>query len=129
MIRRLCTLAIAVVAFSLTACANDAGGDGAAAPAPVSSAPALPSDPGVPTGEPSGGPVDSSSKTVSGVVEAGVEPGCLLLDEHLLIFDDPALKADAEPGSSVTVTGSVQEGTMTTCMQGTPFLVTSVRAN
>lgn len=127
MIRRLSTLVIAVVAFSLAACANNAG-DEAAAPAPASSA-ALPSDASDPTGEPSGGPVDGAGKSLSGVVVAGVEPNCLLLDEHLLIFDDEALKAQAKPGASVTVTGRAQEGTMTTCMQGTPFLVTSIRAN
>jgi hypothetical protein len=67
------------------------------------------------------------AKTLTGTITAGVEPGCLLLDNHLLIFKNPTLKAQAKAGTKVTVTGKVQEGMMSTCMQGTPFEVTSLQ--
>ncbi|MFI5938573.1 hypothetical protein [Actinoplanes sp. NPDC051494] len=70
-----------------------------------------------------------AEQTISGTISAGVEAGCLLLDDHLLIIEDEGLRALAVPGTSVTVTGSTRSGMMTTCMQGTPFAVTSLRAN
>ena len=71
----------------------------------------------------------AGEQTISGTINAGVEPGCLLLDDHLLIFKDKALQALAVAGASVTVTGSPQDGMMSTCMQGTPFAVSTIRAN
>ena len=71
--------------------------------------------------------------TLTGTVAAGVEPGCLLLKttdgDHLLIFDDDAMEKSAEVGSKVTVVGKPDPGLMTTCMQGEPFVVSSVAAN
>jgi hypothetical protein len=64
-------------------------------------------------------------------VSAGVEPGCVVLSgpggSHLLIFEDPALKSRAAEGAQVVVTGRAEPSMMTTCQQGTPFLVTDVR--
>ena len=115
-----------LVALALAGCAN---GDPAGAPAPAPSAPPASSAPPAPTEEsapvkPSAG----STTTLTGTIAAGVEPNCLLLDKHLLIINDPAQRAAAKPGATVTVTGRVEQGMMTTCQQGTPFVVTALRA-
>lgn len=118
---RMTLLATAAMALSVAGCANGTSGsvDQAGAPAPASSAAPSPS-----------APVSSSggTRTISGTVTAGVEPGCLLVDDHLLIFEDEKLKAAAQEGATVTVTGRTEPGMMTTCMQGTPFVVTAIRA-
>jgi hypothetical protein len=74
-----------------------------------------------------------SGEAISGTVTAGVEPNCLLLTgdgkPHLLVFADPAMKAKAKVGAVVTVVGTAKPAQMTTCQQGTPFLVTSLTVN
>lgn len=118
MIRRLSVFAALVAVLSVTGCARS--DDGVAPGAPVSPPAAAP-------------PSDAGAQTLTGTVVAGVEPGCLLLegdgDPHLLIFDDESLRAAAEVGAEVTVVGRAESGMMTTCQQGTPFVVTSVRPN
>jgi len=117
-----------LVALALAGCANGAASS-SSSPAPVTPSAAVPSA-AVPTEEPSiSKPADTGSKTLTGTISAGVEANCLLLDDHLLIFDDAALKATAKVGATVTVTGSAKPGMMTTCQQGTPFIVTAIRAN
>lgn len=69
--------------------------------------------------EPSGSPT-----TLTGTVSVGVEVGCLLIDGYLLIGGDRAVLRE---GARVTVTGRVDEGIMTTCQQGIPFVVSSAR--
>ncbi|MGA5303597.1 hypothetical protein ACPCHT_26980 [Nucisporomicrobium flavum] len=118
-------LAATALALSVAGCAN--GGGDAAEPAGAP-APQTPASSAVPTEEPST-PVDTRTRTISGTITAGVEPGCLMLDDNLLIIRDEKLRPAAKDGASVTVTGRSQPGTMTTCMQGTPFLVTAIRAN
>ena len=80
-----------------------------------------------PSTEPSAG---GAAETLTGTVEAGVEPDCKLIRDnagnHVLYFDDPLLKTKAPVGKKVTVTGHSKSGMMTTCQQGTPFIVTSV---
>jgi hypothetical protein len=103
-------------------------------------APGSPSAPGgtstsaEPSTEPSGGQPSAGAETLTGTVQAGVEPGCLLLKasagkDHLLLFDEQSLKAQAKPGSSVTVTGTAKPTQLTTCQQGIPFFVTSLRVD
>jgi len=80
-----------------------------------------------PSTEPSAG---GAAETLTGTVEAGVEPDCKLIRDnagnHVLYFDDPLLKSQAPVGKKVTVTGHSKPGMMTTCQQGTPFIVTSI---
>lgn len=123
-----------LLALALAGCANSGSGDSAGAPvAPPSSAAAATS--AAPTSaaptEESGTtkPPAAGAQTLTGTIAAGVEPNCLLLENHLLIINDPALRASAKAGATVTVTGTVAEGMMSTCQQGTPFLVTALRAN
>ena len=114
-------------------CANNAT-DSGAAPAPAPSASDvvdLPTTkPSGPVGEPTSGRPVAGGQTITGTVTAGVEPGCLLLADssgsHLLIFDDPAMRADAAVGSKVKIVGKAQPNMMSTCQQGVPFIVVSV---
>jgi hypothetical protein len=62
--------------------------------------------------------------TVTGGVEAGVEPGCRLLRTtdrlYLLIGGD---RTRMSAGSRLTVRGQVEPDLMSTCQQGTPLRV------
>jgi hypothetical protein len=141
-IRRMSVLTVVLAAVLAAAgCARDDESAGAPAAAPPAAAPSpSPATPGttelpatdLPLPDKSA-PGAAGATTISGTVTAGVEPNCLLLTgagtDHLLIFADPAMRADAAVGAKVTVTGQAQPGQMTTCQQGTPFLVTSVRPN
>ncbi|MFG1609382.1 hypothetical protein [Actinoplanes sp. NPDC049265] len=133
---------IAVLAALATAgCARGASTSPSAtspsSTSPSAASPASPSSPGLPESsdlpQPSKGgePGQTGAQTITGKISKGVEPGCLLLtagsQSHLLVFDDAALKAEAKEGATVVVTGRSDPGLMTTCQQGTPFLVTAVR--
>jgi hypothetical protein len=101
---------------------------------PSASASAKPGDPlpipnrsgGVhpgPTGIPIGTP---KPVTVDGIIESGVEPGCKVLTagstEYLILGG-----ADVPMGVPVRVEGTLQPGVLSTCQQGTPLRVTSVK--
>jgi hypothetical protein len=122
-----------LVALALGGCANGGSGDSAGAPAPPpSSVPAATSPAATspaPTQESGTTKPPGGTQTLTGTITAGVEPNCLLLEDHLLIINDPKLQSAAKEGATVTVTGRVEQGMMTTCQQGTPFVVTALRAN
>jgi len=110
--------------LALTACAEGSGQDaGDAAPTPggtvSTSPPSLPPSSSGPAGE----------LTLTGVVEDGVEMGCMLLrangESYLLLGGDRAL---ITAGQRITVRGRPDPGLVTTCQQGTPFVVAEVRA-
>ena len=66
--------------------------------------------------------------TVTGTVTAGVEPGCLLLEDRaggrfLLVGGE---RAELTPGRRVAVTGRVDRGLLSTCQQGEPLVVASI---
>ncbi|MEU3453915.1 hypothetical protein ABZ671_09965 [Micromonospora sp. NPDC006766] len=106
---------------TLAACASPGSTGGPAASASSPNPSATPSDPTAPTGPASASP---GTTTLTGTVQAGVEPSCLLLDGNLLVGGPrEALK----PGARVTVTGHAQPDLMTTCQQGTPFVVEAVK--
>lgn len=129
-ISRPIVLAALLAALVTSGCARDGDAPATepAAPPPASASPDLPAVPSTDLPAPSKpAPGEAGASTLTGTVSAGVEPGCLVLDGHLLVFDDPALKSKAEPGAQVTVSGRADPGLMTTCQQGTPFLVTAVR--
>ncbi|MCI4064284.1 hypothetical protein MRQ36_17450 [Micromonospora sp. R77] len=132
-------LAVLVVCAALSACGGQGGGPASPSPtgaAPVpsstspdpsaSATPSAPADP-LPTLPPRGGPSKPpgpGGTTLTGTVQGGVEPNCLLLDGNLLIGGPRDL---LRPGAKVTVTGRPQPDMMTTCQQGTPFVVESAR--
>ena len=116
-----CLLAGLLVA----ACAEPGDGDGGAGQGATTTTPAT-STTTAPT-EPTrtGGPV-----TVVGTVAAGVEPGCLLLEAEdggsfLLVGGE---RAELRPGRRLAVTGRVDRGLLSTCQQGEPLVVASVKA-
>lgn len=117
------------VALTLLVCLAGCAGNNASSSAGSAETPASssPSSSPAPSVEPSESGV---AETLTGTVEAGVEPNCKLIRDdagsHTLYFDDPSLKTQAAVGKTVTVTGHSKPGMMTTCQQGTPFIVTSV---
>ncbi|MET7370937.1 hypothetical protein [Micromonospora arida] len=91
-------------------------------PSPATGTPTVP--PGVKTPKPGGPstPPGVGATTLSGTLQGGVEPGCVLLDGYLLLGGPRDVLM---PGARVEVTGRVEPGMMTTCQQGTPFVVTA----
>ncbi|WP_084424206.1 hypothetical protein [Kibdelosporangium aridum] len=78
-----------------------------------------------PSTKPTGG---GGEVVVEGVVVAGVEASCVLLetgaDNYLLLGADPQI---AVPGRRITVRGKVEPGMATFCMQGTPLAVSEAK--
>jgi hypothetical protein len=79
-------------------------------------------DPGSP------GSASPAELVLSGTVEAGVEPGCVVLrasgQTYLLLGGD---RARLSQGGAITVRGRTDPGLMTTCQQGTPLRVLELR--
>jgi hypothetical protein len=125
MIRR--AVVPAALFLALTAgCANNTNAPIESGGAPESAAVATPTPPAAaPSVSAAAG-----ETTLTGTVTAGVEPKCLLLKDgtgdHLLIVEDEKMRSALQVGATVTVTGKTEEGMMTTCMQGKPFVVSSV---
>ena len=59
---------------------------------------------------------------LTGIIGAGVEPGCLMLGRYQLIGGPRDL---LKPGVRVRVNGRAEPTMITTAQQGTPFVVTS----
>jgi hypothetical protein len=98
--------------------------EGLPTPTPSGAVPTDPAQPAPPV--PTGGSTDkpSAPMTLTGTVQAGVEPNCVLLDGYLLLGGP---REQLRSGSRVTVTGRVQKDVMTTCQQGTPFMVETAK--
>jgi hypothetical protein len=80
-----------------------------------------------PSTNPGGGASASTSAsptTLTGVVAEGVEAGCLLIDNYLLVGGDRDI---VRAGARITVRGRVDRTLLTTCQQGTPFVVSSAQ--
>ncbi|SRR6266536_5684886 len=118
----------------MTGCASGSGtagpssgpGSASGAPAPTAPSPSAPS-PSAPS--PSAPSPSAGDITLSGPVEAGAEPGCLLLRANGRVYlltggDKNIVKA----GSTVTVRGHVVQ-VMSHCMQGEPFEVTEAHSS
>lgn len=76
-------------------------------------------------------PVTAGEITISGQVVEGVEAGCLLLQSgaemYLLILPRNMDRSALRTGRAATVRGRVELGMLTTCQQGTPFVVMEIR--
>ncbi|MEH0931911.1 hypothetical protein [Micromonospora sp. CPCC 205558] len=140
------TLRLAVpalaVCVALSACGSQGGAGGTPTPTPTGAQPVTSQPtpdpttspatvtpttrPGVKTPKPGGPstPPGVGATTLSGTVQGGVEPGCVLLDGYLLLGGPREVLT---PGTRVEVTGRVEPGMMTTCQQGTPFVVTAAQ--
>lgn len=86
---------------------------------PTGTATKNPGPPGIPIG--TGKPI-----TVDGVIEGGVEPGCKVLTSGSTMYLILGGK-DVPLGVPVRVEGILQPGVLSTCQQGTPLRVTSVK--
>jgi hypothetical protein len=137
--RALSALVVAGAVLLLAACGNatvqpgsgstdrpTAGTSASASPTAATPKP-VPSGGGTfhpgPTGIPVGSP---KTVTIDGVIEAGVEPGCKVLiagNTKFLILGGN----DVPMGVPVRVEGTLQPGVLSTCQQGTPLRVTSVK--
>jgi hypothetical protein len=118
-------LAVLVVAVALLGgCAgtdpDEPGGDVVS----PSASPSVPED--LPTPTPSGKPSGGELIEISGTVVEGVEMGCRLIDQYLLMPGPGINGADLRAGATLTVRGRVRQDMMTTCQQGTPFEVTEI---
>ncbi|MGC7102537.1 hypothetical protein ACPZ19_48375 [Amycolatopsis lurida] len=119
-VRRRCAIGTATV---LVAAVTGCGGPPTTEQPPGASPPRVTTP--VPTEAPPSG--ETGDVRVTGTVEAGVEPGCLLLEtgttRYLLIGGD---RSRLEPGQRMTITGSTQPGAPTTCMEGIPLTVDEI---
>ena len=110
----------------LAACAEpDRNDSGPAAGGATTTPTTLPGNP--PVTKPS--PPAEGELTVTGTVREGVEPGCMLLDvdrgdRYLLLGGE---KAELRAGARVQVTGRVDRGLLSTCQQGEPLVVRSIK--
>ena len=101
--------------------AGDGAGQGGAITAPTTAPTTVPDKRTEPTRP-------GVEVTVTGTVRAGVEPGCLLLEDQaggrfLLVGGE---RAELAPGRRVAVTGRVDRGLLSTCQQGEPLVVASI---
>jgi hypothetical protein len=142
-LRVLLAVPVAGAALLLSACGNatDQPGSGSAAPtsggpgsaAPTSAGPgsAAPSAAPTPSGGvhpgPTGIPIGKGMPiSVDGIIENGVEPGCKVLTTGSTMYLILGGK-DVPTGVPVRVEGVLQPGVLSTCQQGTPLRVTSVK--
>lgn len=116
----LLVLGAALAAAVLGGCASPDSSEPVTAPppsivAPASAAPSSPSSAG-------------GLLALHGTIQEGVEANCVLLvtdsKTYLLIGGD---RSALNSGAKLTVYGTPEPGLMTTCQQGTPFVVESVR--
>ncbi len=147
--RRLAAALFVLLGLVATGCATagsgDAGGTGGTGgsgrPGGTGGAggtvgPSAPSSTAAPTpittAAPTPSPTESGSPiTVDGVVEHGVEPGCLVLrtgsKSYLLLRSDGGQGAENVPVAvPVRVRGEVVTGIASYCQQGTPLVVRTV---
>lgn len=124
-------VAVLLVGCGQAASPSQPGGSVSASPDPTSSGSAsLPPPTGIPTITSSiGGTKGPGTMTIRGVIEEGVEAGCLILKaddgkSYLLLGGDRALITS---GGRLEAVGEPQPDIMTTCQQGTPFSVTQLR--
>lgn len=120
--RALWLVGVALLAATASGCARPATTPGSGGSVTSTPSPRL-SMPG--TGKPVG---SGPEITVSGVMRAGAEGRCLVLDtpggdQYQLLNADPSVVVE---GARLTVTGRVAHGVSTTCMQGKPFTVSQV---
>ena len=118
---RVALVGLVVAVFALAGCGGSAPSSGATPTVTISptsgSGSGDPSDPVLPPTVTTG-----PTRTLTGTPQRGVEAGCLLLDQYLLIGGDRAL---LDSGVEVRVTGHVDRSVMSFCQQGTPFVVES----
>jgi hypothetical protein len=125
--RQTSVLLLLAAAVLLAGCAEPDAGDGGAASGggPTTTTAPLPTtSPTTAPGSTGGGQV-----TVTGTVHAGVEPGCVLLHAdqgtiYLLVDGD---RGKLRAGGRVQVRGRPAPDLLSTCQEGEPLRVASIR--
>ncbi|WP_432831089.1 hypothetical protein [Dactylosporangium sp. CA-092794] len=115
----------------LVACASPDSSEPVSAPPPSIATPPGSGGPSLPaSGGPSLRPGDSSvvEVSVTGTVQDGVEPGCVLLatDSKTYLLVGPKRAELPKAGTRATVYGHPEPDLLSTCQQGTPFRVNRV---
>jgi Protein of unknown function (DUF5818) len=130
-LRSLAGLLLAVAL--LAACADPDAGDGGAATggsAPTTAPGTLPAAPTTSAPSPTTAPGSGRHRlTATGTLRDGVEPGCLLLEAdqgtvYLLVGGD---RGKLAAGNKVQVTGMLAPDLLSTCQEGKPLLVSSIK--
>jgi hypothetical protein len=89
------------------------------APVPVPSGGVQPGPTGIPVGT-------AKPVSIDGIIEEGVEPGCKVLTAGSTMYLILGGK-DVPTGVPVRVEGLLLPGVLSTCQQGTPLRVTSIK--
>lgn len=124
-------LAVVVLgaALFLAGCAQSGVGSSTAGSSPAGSSASATASQATPASPAPSPAVSASTMVLTGQVEAGVEPRCLILRDgtqsYQLLGGDPAV---VKVGARVRVTGHLAEGMMSYCMQGKLFQVTSAQS-
>jgi hypothetical protein len=130
-LRSLAGLLLAVA--MLAACADQDAGDGGGASGgsdPTTAPETLPPAPTTSTRPPTTAPASGKSQlTATGTLRDGVEPGCVLLEAdqgtvYLLVGGD---RGKLSAGGRVQVTGMLAPDLLSTCQEGKPLLVSSIK--
>jgi hypothetical protein len=129
-LRSLAGLLLAVAL--LAACADQDAGDGAASGGsePTTAPETLPTTPTTSAPSPTTAPGAGKNRlTATGTLRDGVEPGCLLLEAdqgtvYLLVGGD---RGKLTAGGRVQVTGMLAPDLLSTCQEGKPLLVSSIK--
>jgi hypothetical protein len=120
-------LAGLLLAGALLAACADAGDGGAASGGSGPTTTLGTSSPPPPTTEPGSG--GKREVTATGTLRAGVEPGCVLLKAdqgpvYLLVGGD---RGQLREGARVQVSGQLAPDLLSTCQEGQPLLVWSIK--
>jgi hypothetical protein len=120
-------LAGLLLAGALLAACADAGDGGAASGGSGPTTTPGTSSPPPPTTEPGSG--GKREVTATGTLRAGVEPGCVLLKAdqgpvYLLVGGD---RGQLHEGARVQVSGQLAPDLLSTCQEGQPLLVRSIK--
>jgi hypothetical protein len=116
----------------LAACADRGAGDGEGAAGgsdPTTAPETLPTAPTTPTSTTGPARPGESEVTATGTLRDGVEPGCVLLQSdqgtvYLLVGGD---RGQMSAGGKVQVTGRLAPDLLSTCQEGKPLQVSSIK--
>ena len=125
-LRPLAGLLLAVALLAACADQDASGGAAGGGSDPTTAPETLPTAPTTPTTAPGSG---TSQITATGILRDGVEPGCVLLEAdqgtvYLLVGGD---RGTLSAGGRVQVTGRLAPDLLSTCQQGQPLQVSSIK--
>ncbi|HEU4399149.1 MAG TPA: DUF5818 domain-containing protein [Actinomycetota bacterium] len=129
-LRPLAGLLLAVALLAACADQDASGGAAGGGSDPTTTPETLPTAPTTPTPPPTTAPGSGTSQiTATGMLRDGVEPGCVLLEAdqgtvYLLVGGD---RGTLSAGGRVQVTGRLAPDLLSTCQQGQPLQVSSIK--